>query len=183
MDLERQHSALDELAAHHLDRGQVYATVAALLDDTPVDGGVAAARAVLREELRVARRLSGLANLLFQLPAGDAIPLPLFTVLCSDPCATSRLAAHLAASRAPGPAKLEDIRALSALARETGRALRRGDIARAAALNDVQHGFLRDHACECLSALSGELLRSRAIIYVAAGQSLRAQLERDIDAG
>lgn len=181
MDTGRRHSTFDELAIHHLDRGQVYATIAALLGDAPSGSGVAAARALLRDESRVAQRLTGLAALLFALPADYAVWTPTYDLLCAGAETPSRLAAHTAASLPPGTAKLDDMRALAILARETGRALRRGDVAKAAELNDAQHCFLRGHACECLTALARDLARSSALLYVTASSSLREQLEHDID--
>jgi hypothetical protein len=176
----RTHFSLDELAEHHLDRGQVYAIVAGLLDTRCVEAGVSAARAILRPVNRLAPRITVLADLLMRHRHGQDVAAPRFTERCADPDAPPRLAAHGAANLVASSAKIDDVRALSTLAWDTGRALRRGDIAVAAQLNDLQDGFLRTHACECLMALSDELRHSRVVVYVAAGDSLLAQLEVDI---
>jgi hypothetical protein len=176
----RPHSSLDELAEHHLDRGQVYAVLAALLDTRCVEDGVSAARAVLRRGNRLAPRIAVLADVLVRPGHERDVAVPRFTEHCGDPDAPSRLAAHGAASLVASPAKIDEVRALSMLAWDTGRALRRGDIAVAAQLNDLQDDFLHTHACECLRQLSDELRRSAAIVYVAAGNSLVAQLDVDL---
>jgi hypothetical protein len=181
MDPGRHHSALDELAAHHLDRSRVYAVVATLLDDRAPQRCVAAARATLIDDGRVVPRASMLADLLVSLPDDHDIDAPGYTLDCADPHARSRRDAHVAAGLQPARTKVVDVRALSALAQTTARTLRRGDIAEAARLNDLQHRFLRGHAHDCLTALSRELLGGTVALYVVVGELLLTQLECDAE--
>jgi hypothetical protein len=159
------------LAAYHTRREHFYRDAAMLLVISAPHRPLASNR--LRDLPASGERAAEFVYLF----AGDA---PRVDLRCDQPDVPARARlSELALLPTRGDIPTE-LNALAVLANRTASALNLGTIADAAALCDVQSGFLRDHAGDCIGGFAGRLVTAGQPFYAALGRALRSQIDDDL---
>jgi hypothetical protein len=176
-----------DLAVFHAERARLYGATADVIRATPTPSMFDQVRAYLEGVVdgrshRAIRELQGaFTDASVDEAAGELAALRRGgqSFDCPDAGSSARNLACAAAEIRAAPDYATELSALSILAERTSRTLSAGALSAAAAAQEAQMNFLRDHADSCLCALAHALERTPYRVYSRVGRALGFALEDD----
>jgi hypothetical protein len=175
-----------DLATFHARRAKLYRVIAEMLGAPPTPRALEIIRdllAEIREANTVSAELSSavgasvpqenLTGFLEMAGSTDALS-------CNDEHAPIRSIAFAATGRREDEHVGSDALVLAALAERSARALKQDDLSEAAALCDLQHRFLTEHAGACLGAVAHRLEETSSPYFAHLGRALEKLVFEDL---